>query len=36
MKQKALGDDEAMGYDRDFCGALEHALPPTAGKKIKF
>jgi len=20
-----------MGYDKDYCTALEHALPPTAG-----
>ena len=31
MKQKAAGDEEGMIYDEEFCIALEHGLPPTAG-----
>lgn len=31
VKDKDNGDDEAMGYDKDFCECLEHALPPTGG-----
>jgi lysyl-tRNA synthetase class 2 len=26
-----VGDDEAMGYDEDYCTAMEYGLPPTAG-----
>eukprot|EP00736_Rhodelphis_marinus_P003967 Rmarinus@m.27631 len=31
MQAKKDGDDEAQPHDEDFCVALEHALPPTAG-----
>lgn len=32
MRQaKKAGDDEGMDIDEEFCLALEHALPPTAG-----
>ncbi len=31
VRQKALGDEEAMFYDEDYVAALEYGLPPTAG-----
>jgi len=31
VQAKNKGDEEAMDYDKDFCTALEYALPPTAG-----
>jgi len=33
-REKAGGDAEAMGYDEDYCLALEYGLPPTAGEGI--
>lgn len=33
-RDKAGGDAEAMGYDEDYCLALEYGLPPTAGEGI--
>lgn len=34
IKEKELGDDEAMPYDSDYVQALEYGLPPTAGEGI--
>lgn len=34
MKEKALGDHEAMPYDEDYIRALEYGMPPTAGQGI--
>ena len=31
MEAKASGDDEAMGYDRDYIRALEYGMPPAGG-----
>ena len=33
-REKAGGDAEAMGFDEDYCLALEYGLPPTAGEGI--
>ncbi|HEY4241618.1 MAG TPA: lysine--tRNA ligase [Kofleriaceae bacterium] len=34
MRAKAVGADETMDYDEDYCRALEIGLPPTAGEGI--
>jgi lysyl-tRNA synthetase class 2 len=34
VADKAKGDEEAMPYDEDYCGALEYGLPPTAGEGL--
>ena len=31
VKAKAEGDDEAMGFDKDYITALEHGMPPAVG-----
>jgi len=31
MADKAAGDEEAQGYDENYCQALEYGLPPTGG-----
>src|SRR5206468_11573355 len=33
-RQRAAGDDEAMGIDDDYVRALEYGLPPTGGLGI--
>ena len=34
VEAKAAGREETMDYDEDYCRALEHGLPPTAGEGI--
>ncbi|MBA3542067.1 MAG: lysine--tRNA ligase [Deltaproteobacteria bacterium] len=34
VNAKAVGADETMDYDEDYCRALEIGLPPTAGEGI--
>ena len=34
VESKAIGDDEAMDYDEDYCHALEIGMPPAAGEGI--
>jgi lysyl-tRNA synthetase class 2 len=34
LRAKAVGSDETMDYDEDYCRALEVGLPPTAGEGI--
>ncbi len=34
VRDKDAGDHESMHYDADYIRALEHGLPPTAGKGI--
>ena len=32
VQARAAGDEEAMPFDEDFVRALEHGMPPTAGR----
>jgi lysyl-tRNA synthetase class 2 len=34
MRAKAVGADETMDFDEDYCRALEIGLPPTAGEGL--